>query len=73
MARLQIVPLPTLTVGEVSQPEFLIVLDEVSDELVKSVFDPTASIKENLDRTASVKEASGARGILVFQSTIEVI
>jgi len=73
MARLQIVPLPSLTVGAVSQPEFLIVLDEVDDGLVNTIFDRSVSIKENRDRSVSIKEASGARGILVFTSTIEVV
>jgi len=63
MARLQIVPLPTFTAGEVSQPEYLIVLDEVGDELVDELF----------ARPLEIREAAGARGILVFDGTIEVV
>lgn len=63
MARLQIVTLPALTVGSVSQPEYLIVIDEVGDELVS----------ELCERPASLKEATGARGVLVFESTIEIV
>jgi hypothetical protein len=63
MARLQIVPLPTLTVGEVSQPEFLIVLDEVDDELEAAL----------IQGFTYMKESTGARGILAFPGTIEVI
>jgi len=64
MARLQIVTLPTLTVGAVSQPEYLLILDEVDD----------ATIVETLNHDLKAcKTASGARGILVFQSTIEVV
>ena len=65
MARLQIVSLPSLTVGEVSQPEFMLVLDEVDDELVDDLI--RASAGEDL------KKATGARGILVFHHTIEVV
>jgi hypothetical protein len=64
MARLQIVTLPTLTVGAVSSPEYLIVLDEVDDEL-SSVF--SSALKQN------VKEATGARGVIVFQTRVEVV
>jgi len=63
MARLQIVTLPTLTVGSMSVPEYLIVLDEVGDEL----------LRELIDRPANLKEATGARGVLVFENTIEVV
>jgi len=63
MARLQIVPLPSFTVGAVSQPEYLIVLDQVGDELVT----------ELIARPLTIKEAAGARGILVFEGTIEVV
>jgi len=63
MARLQIVTLPTLTVGAVSSPEYLIVLDEVDGELVK----------ELVKQTAGIKESTGARGVLAFESTIEVV
>ena len=63
MARLQIVTLPSLTVGSVSQPEYLIVLDEMDDKLVA----------ELIEQTAGIKESTGARGVLAFESTIEVV
>ena len=64
MARLQIVTLPTLTVGVVSETEFLIVIDEVDEE-----FGTELMSFRDVDITA----ATGARGILIFQSTIEVV
>ena len=64
MARLQIVTLPSLTVGAVSQPEYLIVLDEVGDALEADLI---------RDSGAWVKVATGARGVLAFQSRVEVI
>lgn len=63
MARLQIVTLPPLEVGAVSSPQFLIVLDEVGAELVEELIDRPWS---------NFKDATGARGVLVFESTIEV-
>jgi len=67
MARLQIVTLPTLTVGSMSVPEYLIVLDEVDDELVDDL------IRASSEHFVNLKEATGARGILVFHHTIEVV
>jgi hypothetical protein len=67
MARLQIVTLPTLTVGGVSQSEYLLVLDEVDGELEADL------ILASGDHFGNIKEATGARGVLVFQSTIEVV
>lgn len=56
MTRLRIVPLPT------SEPEYLIVIDELGDE---DVIDAVGR--------QSVKEATGARGVLVFDGTVEVL
>ena len=63
MARLQIVPLPAVTVGDVSQQEFLIVLDEMDETVVAEV----------IKQTAGIKESTGARGVLAFECTIEVV
>ena len=65
MARLQIVTLPTVKVGDVSAPEYLIVIDEVDGEFARA-------IRELSDR-ANFRESTGARGILVFENTIEVV
>ena len=64
MARLQIVSLPSVTVGSISQSEFLIILDEVS-----------ASSEAELTRPhlQEIRDVAGARGVLVFQGTIEVV
>lgn len=56
MTRLRIVPLPT------SEPEYLIVIDELGDE---DVIDAVGR--------QSVKEATGARGVLVFDGPVEVL
>jgi hypothetical protein len=66
MARLQIVTLPTLTVGAVSSPEYLIVIDEVGEQ--------TESFAADLLRMqGKVREMTGTRGVLVFENTIEVV
>jgi len=64
MARLQIVTLPTLTVGAVSRPEFLIVIDEVGDDDLRNTL---------IDIAPNFRETSGARGMLVFEGTVEVV
>ena len=65
MARLQIVTLPTVKVGDVSAPEYLIVIDEVDGDLVRE-------LREVID-LPGFKEATGARGALIFENTIEVV
>lgn len=64
MARLQIVTLPTLAVGEVSRPEFLILFDEVGEK-----FGAELMSFRDVDITA----VTGARGVLVYQGTVEVM
>jgi len=64
MARLQILTLPTLTVGEVSRHEFLLVVDEVGDDDLGSTL---------IDLAPNFRETSGARGMLVFQGRVEVV
>ena len=64
MARLQIVTLPSVTVGSISSPEFLIVFDEVSASSEAELTRP---------RLQEIRDVAGARGVLVFQGTIEVV
>ena len=64
MARLQIASLPSVTVGSISQSEFLIILDEVSASSEAELTRP---------RLQEIRDVAGARGVLVFQGTIEVV
>ena len=64
MARLQIASLPSVTVGSISQSEFLIILDEVSASSEAELTRP---------RLQEIRDVAGARGVLVFQGTVEVV
>ena len=64
MARLQIVALPSTTVGSISHPEFLIIFDEMSTSIEAELTRP---------RLQEIRDVAGARGVFVFQGTIEVV
>lgn len=66
MARLQIVQLPTIKLGEASAPEYLLVFDQVNEELGAELFEANG-------RLGGLRDATGARGVLVFESAIEVL
>jgi hypothetical protein len=65
MARLQILELPEVVVGSVSETPFVLVIDEVSAG-------PNGEPAINPDDLEGVCERIGARHILVFEETVDI-
>jgi hypothetical protein len=60
MARIQILELPEVYSGDVSETPFLLILDQVDD---------AEALQSSMQ---GAKELSGARGILAFTETVEI-
>lgn len=72
MARIQVLTLPSKTVGEYTDYPFAIVIDELDENVVASFAgDAVRSEHEPVDRE-SVKAATGAVGVILSTTTLDV-
>lgn len=71
MARIQVLPLPSKTGGEYT--DFALVIDQVDTDEVRS---GAGAVRTNLDAIVdidSVKQQTGAVGVLVTSDTLDVV
>jgi hypothetical protein len=71
MARIQVLTLPSKTVGENTDYPFAIVIDELDESVVASFAGEVRSEHEPVDREA-VKAATGAVGVILATTTLDV-
>lgn len=62
--RMQIAPLPPVTVGEYTDHPFILILDEVTDEQLSTLSD--GAVGHHL------KASTGARAVMVFTHTLDL-
>lgn len=62
--RMQIAPLPPVTVGEYTDHPFILILDEVTDEQVDTLSDHAVG--------HHLKASTGARAVIVLTHTLDV-
>ncbi len=73
MARIQILTLPSKTIGEVTDFPFAIVIDEIEHDDVTSVSgELLAQVSTEFFDKDAIAEATGATGVIVANGTLDV-